>query len=342
MKRILVIGAGLIGSRHVQAVRQHPRCRLAGVVDADPARGDGTAPFFQDLFDVDVEVDGAIIATPTGLHHPQGAHCAARGWHMLIEKPVATTVEQAHELAQVAARANVRCLVGHHRRYHPAVRQLREVITSGAIGDPVNSTLIWSMRKPDDYFNTLWRQSEGSPVMINLVHDIDLLRFVLGEITDICGFGADHQRDGARVESGAVALRFESGACGTISFADTTPSPWGFEAATAENPNIASSGQDMWWITGTKGAVSFPSLTLWTGARDWSQAPQPAQLPVQSAVPLEAQLDHFVDVIGGGAEPVINLKDASRTLEATCRIEALLATDIKTRKGAHMPEFAKS
>jgi predicted dehydrogenase len=230
----------------------------------------------------------------------------------------------------------VRCLVGHHRRYHPAVDVLREVIDSGAIGDPVSSTLMWSVRKPDDYFGTLWRQSEGSPVMINLVHDIDLLRFVLGEITDICGFGADHQRAGGRVESGAVALRFASGACGTISFADTAPSPWGFEAATGENPNIATSGQDMWWITGTKGAVSFPSLTLWTGARDWSQAPRADRLPAQSAVPLDAQLGHFIDVIDGRSAPVISLDDARHTLKTTRRIEALLAADIKTGRVVHV------
>ncbi|MEX0350110.1 MAG: Gfo/Idh/MocA family protein [Paracoccaceae bacterium] len=335
-KRILVVGAGLIGSRHVAAVRRHPGCTLAGVVDADPARRDETAPFFNDLFDVDVEVDGAIIATPTGLHHPQGAHCAARGWHMLIEKPVAATEEQALDLAQVAERANVRCLVGHHRRYHPAVNVLREVINSGAIGDPVASTLIWSVRKPDSYFATLWRQAEGSPVMINLVHDIDLLRFVLGEITGVCGFGADRQRAGGRVESGAVALRFASGACGTISFADTAPSPWGFEAATGENPNIATSGQDMWWITGTKGAVSFPSLTLWSGAQDWSQAPDATRMSAENVVPLDAQLDHFLDVISGRAEPVITLGDAARTLQATCRVEALLAADIKSDSVAHV------
>ncbi|MCL6283258.1 Gfo/Idh/MocA family oxidoreductase [Ruegeria sp. 2012CJ41-6] len=335
-KRILVIGAGLIGSRHVAAVHCHPGCVLAGVVDADPARADETAPFFRDLFDVDVPVDGAIIATPTGLHHPQGVHCAARCWHMLIEKPVATTVEQAHDLAQIAARAGVRCLVGHHRRYHPAVDVLREVVGSGAIGDPISSTLIWSVRKPEDYFSALWRQSEGSPVMINLVHDIDLLRFVLGEITDICGFGAQPQRAAGRVESGAVALRFASGACGTISFADTAPSPWGFEAATGENPNIATTGQDMWWITGTSGAVSFPSLTLWTGARDWSQAPSPARLEAQRAVPLDAQLGHFLEVIDGTAAPIISLDDAARSLQATCRIEALLAADIKTGDMAHV------
>ena len=130
------------------------------------------------------------------------------------------------------------------------------MVRSGEIGTPVTSTLIWAMRKPDDYFNTAWRQTGGSPVMINLVHDIDLLRFVLGEVTEMTALAAAPIRQAGRVESGGAVLRFESGAIATISFADTAPSPWGFEAGIGENPNIATTGQDMWWITGTRGGIA--------------------------------------------------------------------------------------
>ncbi len=101
--------------------------------------------------------------------------------------------------------------------------------------------------------------------MINLVHDIDILRFVIGEITQTVALRGRSLRGSTRVESGAVALAFENGAVGTISFADTTPSPWGFEAGTGENPNIGTTKQDMMWITGTKGAISFPSMTALEG-----------------------------------------------------------------------------
>ena len=127
-------------------------------------------------------------------------------------------------------------------------------------------------------------------------------------------------RQAGRVESGVVALTFESGAMASIAFADTAPSPWGFEAATRENPNIAGTGQDSLWIMGTQGSVSFPSLTVWTGASDWSQAPSPQQHRVDPTVPLTAQLDHFLNVLDG-ATPLIDALDARRTLAVTLEVE---------------------
>ena len=331
MKRVLVIGAGLIGCRHIATVQAHPGCALAGVVDPDTGRRTAAPdiPQFQDLGDVDVPVDGVIIASPTGLHAKHGQEAAGRGWHMLIEKPVTETEAQADALSEVLQRAGVQALAGHHRRYHASVQRLKETIARGRIGTPVTSTLIWAVRKPNAYFQDSWRSTGGSPVMINLIHDIDLLRFVLGEITDVTGFASQAQRGAGRVESGAVALQFASGACGTISFADTAPAPWGFESSTAENPNIGTTGQDMWWITGTKGAISFPSLTLWTGAEDWSQAPQAVLLAVPETKPLEAQLDHFLAVMEGSEQPIIDIVDARLSLAMARRIELSLSKQLQ-------------
>jgi predicted dehydrogenase len=334
VKRILVIGGGLIGIRHVRAVQANADCTLVGLVDPDLGIDAGVdVPRFGDISQVTGDVDGVIIATPTGLHVAHGIAAAERGWHVLIEKPVAADLEGAQALQAALERAGVRSLVGHHRRYHAPVQQLRALVAQGAIGTPVTASLIWAMRKPDSYFEGNWRTAGGSPVMINLVHDIDILRFVLGEVSDVaCLAGAPlrgHAQTSkgsgtARIESGAVALRFAQGATATISFSDIAPSPWGFEAATGENPNIGTTGQDMMWITGTKGGISFPSLTLWQGS-DWSVAAQIAELDaeVNRQPPLEAQLAHFVKVMDG-ATPLIDVADAARTLDVALQIEAQL------------------
>ncbi|MEM1352032.1 MAG: Gfo/Idh/MocA family oxidoreductase, partial [Pseudomonadota bacterium] len=270
MKRILIAGGGLIGARHLRAVNDHPRAVVAGLVDPNPnVPCPADVPRFSDLAEVDDPIDGIVLATPTPLHAAQGIHAAERGWPMLIEKPVAHTLEDAERLRTSVAHAGVGTLVGHHRRYHALVAQLKSLIADGGIGRPVTATALWAMRKPDTYFEGNWRTAGGSPVMINIVHDIDLLRFVLGEVSSIVALPGTSLRGTNRIETGAVALAFENGATGTISFADTAPSPWGFEAGTGENPNIGTTGQDMLWITGTKGAVSFPSMTRWSGS-DWS------------------------------------------------------------------------
>ena len=326
VKRILVVGGGLIGARHVAAVLAHPECTLVGLVDPNPlVMADSDVARFADMSEVTMPVDGAILATPTHLHAEQGAYAASRGWHLLIEKPVAGNLTGAHALRKAVASAGVGSLVGHHRRYHASVQQLKSLMASGDIGVPVACSLIWAMRKPDAYFQGNWRTAGGSPVMINLVHDIDILRFVMGEIVAVSALRGTGQRGADRIESGAVALAFESGATGTISFADTTPSPWGFEAGTGENPNIGTTGQDMMWIMGTKGAVSFPSMTVWSGT-DWAT---PAQIePVLRAEntqePLDAQLSHFIDVMSG-APPLIDVADATRTLDIALQIETQLS-----------------
>lgn len=335
MKRILVVGGGLIGARHLRAVQAHASCHLVGLVDPDPdILADSEIPCFSDMSEVTASVDGVILATPTHLHGPQGEYAARRGWHMLIEKPVAGDLAAARAVSHAIAQAGVGSLVGHHRRYHTRVRQLKTLIADGGIGTPVAATLIWAMRKPDAYFSGNWRTAGGSPVMINLVHDIDLLRFVIGEIASTTALRGAGLRGADRIESGAIALAFENGAIGTISFADTTPSPWGFEAGTGENPNIGTTGQDMMWIMGSKGAVSFPSMTLWGGV-DWGTPARPQPLPSveNDVIPLDAQLAHFLEVMDG-ATPLIDVADATLTLEIALRIEADLTS--QSAGGAHV------
>ena len=329
MVRLLVMGAGLIGSRHVSAIQAHPQCQLVGVIEPDKTRHtDDKVTYFTSLDAVDEAVEGVVIATPTGLHLDNAKKVIERGWHMLIEKPVTATPEEADELAALLAPTNLHCLVGHHRRYHPSIRLLKQWIAEGAIGTPIGSSLIWAMRKPDSYFQGNWRANDGSPVMINLIHDIDLMRFILGDIIEVTGFGSAHCRQEGRLESGAVALRFASGLCATISFADSAVSPWGFEAGTGENPHIGTTGQDMWWITGRDGSISFPSLTRWGGVDDWSNPAQPTPFTSDVTVPLSAQLDHFAAVIKGDEMPLITVEDAAASLKATWDIETLLAKQI--------------
>lgn len=326
VKRILVVGGGLIGARHVQSVLTHEGCDLVGLVDPDPTvRIGADVPRYQDMSQVTDTVDGVILATPTRLHAAQGEFAASKGWHILIEKPVASDLASAQAVSAAIARAGVGSLVGHHRRYHASVQQLKKLVAEVEIGTPVTASLIWAMRKPDHYFQDNWRTTDGSPVLINLVHDIDILRFILGEITTVAALRGASHRESNRIEAGAVAIAFASGATGTISFADTTPSPWGFEAATGENPNIGTTGQDMMWITGTKGAVSYPSLTLWSGS-DWATPSKRCGLigDRNTKPPLDAQLDHFIAVMDGAC-PLIDVADATRTLDIALQIETQLA-----------------
>ncbi len=327
MIRLVVVGAGSIGARHIKAVQQNPDCELVAVVEPDAARAEGlSAPVVPGMENVKGPVDAAIIATPTPLRAEHVRAAAARNWAVLIEKPVAGTLAEADALIATIRQAGIPSLVGHHRRHHASVAALREIIQGGRIGQPVLASLIWAMKKPDAYFEANWRSGgAGSPVMINLVHDIDLLRHLFGEVTRVKALGANPIRQAQRVESGAVALGFANGVSATLAFADTTPSPWGFEAGTGENPNIGRSGQNMMWIAGTGGGVAYPSLHVWSGAADWSEAPGSERLGAPATDPLAAQLRHFVEVVEGRADPLIDAEDARATLAVALQIEEALS-----------------
>ncbi|MEP4768662.1 MAG: Gfo/Idh/MocA family oxidoreductase [Roseibium sp.] len=325
MIKLALAGFGLIGKRHAKAIAENPRCELAALIEPEQSKATGqSCPVFNALEDIDCAIDGVILATPTNLHRAQAVHAMERGWHVLIEKPIAGTVEDAEAIARTSTETGRKVLVGHHRRHHPRVQKLREILKSGVLGDVVTLSMMWGVKKPDVYFEGNWRSGEdGSPIMINAVHDVDLLRFLFGEIEDIKGFGNRGRRSTARTESAACAMRLEGGAMATLTISDMTPAPWGFEMGVNENPNIGATGQDMLFVSGTKGAISFPSLTLWTGSPDWSVAPQPQNIECAAGIPLDNQLNHFLDIIEHGQAPLIDANDGLQTLSATLALEEL-------------------
>lgn len=321
MTRIVLAGTGLIGIRHMAHIVENPDLTLAAVIDPTPA-ADIPAPVYPSLDALDIAADGILIATPTSSHAPLAIAAAKRGLHALVEKPLADTLANADAMIAAHKAAGTHLLVGHHRRHHPAVARLQEIIASGAIGTPVNASLMWLMRKPDDYFDPEWRQGiDGAPIKQNLIHDVDMLRWLLGEVNGVAGLASNAQRGAARPESGGAVLRFDTGATATIAYADTSPTPWGFEAATGESPHIPHTAQDYLHIAGTKGGLSFPSLTLWTGAAHWNEAHQKTQHPAPTGVPLARQIKHFADVIEGRAAPLVTGEDGRANLDVILQIE---------------------
>ena len=322
MTRLILAGTGLIGRRHMDHILDHPNLTLAGIIEPAGAPAGVDVPVFDDIEDVDVEADGIVIATPTGTHTYLTIRAAQRGWHALVEKPIADSLGNADHMISAAEANGTHILVGHHRRHHPRTAMLKELIETGRVGRPVVASLLWTMKKPDDYFDPEWRQTaDGAPVRNNLIHEIDLLRWYFGDVTSVTGFGSNAQRGAARTESGGAVVAFSTGVHVTIAFADTTPTPWGFEAGTGENPHIATTGQDCLRIACTEGAIEFPSLRVWSGAENWHEAPTPEDIAVDPGIPLVRQLEHFADVIAGRVEPLISGSDGRATLAATLLIE---------------------
>ncbi len=327
--RIAVIGAGLIGRRHIACVADEPGAALAGVVEPDAAAGAeaaslaagaGIYPSVEALAAAE-PVDAAIVATPTPAHREAAIDCLRRGWAILVEKPIADSADAARAMIETAEESGVPLLVGHHRRHHHCIAVARRLIAEGAIGRLAAVSVQWATRKPEGYFAPDWRRAPGGgPVMINLIHDIDLLRHLCGEIVEVTAATGSAMRGHANEDSAAVLLRFSNGALGTIVLTDAAISPWTWEGGSGENPGIAETGQSAYRLMGTAGSLELPSLTLWQAGQepaDWSTALNGQRVAYRPTEPLPAQLRHFLAVLRGEAEPLVSGADGLATLQAT-------------------------
>ena len=325
--RIAVIGAGLVGRRHIGYVRDEPGAMLAGVVEPDRdtasmavEAGASVHPTIEALAAAE-QVDAAIVATPNAAHRDSTIDCLRRGWAVLVEKPIADTPAAAREMTAVAEAAGVPLLVGHHRRHHDCIDVARRLIAEGGLGKLAAVSVQWATRKPEAYFAQPWRQAaSGGPAMINLIHDIDLLRHLCGEIVSVTAETGSAMRGNANEDSVAVLLRFASGALGTIVLTDAALSPWTWEGGSGENPGIATSGQSSYRLMGTAASLELPSMRLWradSATADWSTALQCETLSHRLTDPLPSQLRHFMAVARGEALPLVSGADGLATLAAT-------------------------
>jgi predicted dehydrogenase len=171
-----VIGAGLIGRKHLTRLAARSDYDLVGIADVNADQVAAAHPEtrvyadYRQLLD-EARPEAVIIASPNQLHAEQGIACARRGIHILIEKPVTDTLETAAVLVAEVRKTGIKSLVGHHRRHHLQVKALKALLADGRIGDVVGVSGIWATHEPAGYFEIApWRsQAGGGPILINLI-----------------------------------------------------------------------------------------------------------------------------------------------------------------------------
>jgi predicted dehydrogenase len=327
--RIALAGAGAVGRTHLTSARATPGLTIAWVVDPDPATqalaaefGAAWLPDARALLERE-RPDGAIVAVPNALHVPVALEFLAARVAVLVEKPIAETVESARRLSDAARHAGTALLVGHHRRYNPILVKARDLVRDGVLGRLVSIGAMAAVFKPDVYFEKPWRSAPGGgPVLINLIHEIDQLRFICGEIESVQAATSNKVRRLAIEDSAAVLIRFERGALATIALSDCAVSPWSWDLASGENASLPRLSADHCFISGTEGALSLPSLQLWRyeGERDLKRPMTPRTIAVAHRDPYTEQMHHFARVIRGEEQPAVTDEDATRTLAATLAV----------------------
>lgn len=333
--RIAVAGAGLIGRAHIARILAEPRMTLIGIIDpsddAEALAKEHGVVWWQDLATALAlaQPDGVVIATPTALHAPHGLLAVAARTPMLMEKPIADTLAGARALVRAAEVAGVPILVGHHRRHSPATAAARALIQSGTLGTIVAVQGSCLLRKPESYFDGpgAWRtQPGGGVVLINLVHVIDDLRNLCGEIASVQAMTSQQTRGFAVEDTAAILFRFEGGALATLIASDASTAPWSWELTSGEDPAYSQTDQNCYWVAGTAGSLAVPQMEWWRHEGDgWMTGMGAARIPVPDGDPLTRQMAHFCEVIGG-ATPLLDGAGGLRTLAVALAVHEAART----------------
>jgi len=226
--RFGIIGCGVIGPTHAEAISNVPEARLVAVADLAPERADklastyGVTPY-SDIGEMlrNEQLDVVDVCTPSGLHGAHACQVMRSGRHVIVEKPMEITRAAMDEMLRVQADTGVKLAVISQHRFDPASQQTHELVTDGALGRLVlgNAHIPW-WRAQQYYDSGAWRgtwELDGGGVLMNQsIHSIDVLQWMMGPVRTVYAY-TDTLAHRMETEDVAVAvLRFTSGALGTI------------------------------------------------------------------------------------------------------------------------------
>jgi predicted dehydrogenase len=332
--RIGLIGLGLMGIPHARILKKVDECDLVAAAEVDEKQKKVAEElgikFYQNYEEMIAKesLQGVILALPNHLHAPIGIACAKKGLHLFVEKPIAQSVSEAERLVEAAKENKVQILVGHQRRFSSLVEKAREIVTGGELGRLVGVTITWALLKPGAYYEgpMSWRKEiGGGPILINLIHEIDTLRYICGEIEEVYAQVSNKVRNFPVEDTASITLRFQSGALGTVFLTDCTPSLTSWEGTTGENPLLYSDFGNCYHFFGTEASLLFPQMKRRYYAdpakTGWNYPITEQGYKINREDPYIKEFSHFCRVIQGQESPRTSGEDGKRTLEVTLAIK---------------------
>jgi len=231
--RVGVIGCGSIAKyRHLPEYQVNPNVELTAVCDINQERAIETAEKYGVLFYTDYKellksgkVDAVSVCTPNYLHAPITIDALEAGLHVLCEKPMATSKEEAEAMIAAAEKSGKKLMIGHNQRFVPSHQKARQLIANGEVGKIYSFRTAfghggpegWSVDGKESWFFEKEKAFVGAMGDLG-VHKTDLVRYVLGEeIVEVGAFVETNAKDFADVDDNAVCvLKTESGIIGTL------------------------------------------------------------------------------------------------------------------------------
>ncbi|HET7028197.1 MAG TPA: Gfo/Idh/MocA family oxidoreductase [Candidatus Limnocylindrales bacterium] len=312
--RVAVVGAGFIGADHAAAYARRDDVEVVGVADSDQDRARDVASrvgsrWFRDHAALLAEVrpDAVSVCVPTGLHRAVVEDVAAGGAHILLEKPMATSVAECDAIAAAAERHRIVLMLGFTHRFHTALQHARILIEEGRLGAPMLAQDVFSFGEraawPAWYYDR--SLSGGGELMHDAVHLVDRLAWLIGSpIVEVFGRTTTYARGIDGVEDGGVAvLHFGSGAIASL-FVNESTYP-----LRADSPSVPMPGRCELEIHGSRGTIRY---------RTWHELV--VDLVGEGSVTtaygdgreLDREIAEFVAAIRGGRPPSVGAVEGRR------------------------------
>lgn len=298
MIRVGVIGVGTMGQHHARIYSKMDNCELVGVADINVARGKEIARKYKTNFYEDYRellkknLDAVSIAVPTTLHKKIALEVIERGIHLLIEKPIASSLEEADAIIEKAKKNKVKLLIGHIERFNPAIQKLKEVIDKGVLGN----LIIISTRRVGPFVT---RIRDVGIIIDSATHDIDVVRYLIGK---------DPKNIFAK--SGRIKHQKEDHALILLDFGDV--------AASLEVNWFTPHKVRTLVATGVKGIAYLDyihqELEIYT--QEGMFIPT-----IIKEEPLKLEIEHFLGCVEEDKQPLVSGEDGRKVLEIALRAE---------------------
>lgn len=301
--KIAMIGTGRIAtSKLLPALQKSNEATLWSVLSRDKSRADeisaqfaagSASPGYESLDSLlaDSELDAVIIATPDKLHAEQAIAAANAGKHVLCEKPMTTSIEEADAMIAACSAANVKLAVAYHLRWHAGHRKLHQAVSDGLLGDLRHMRVQWSFLAPDA---DGWRADTEVGKWWSLAgvgtHCLDQILWFLeptcGEVVDLQSIVSRDVWGGLNDETAVICLKFASGATAELCSSAVFAAPTQFELYGSKG---FARGEDSVSTTG-KGR-------MWTNEGEWAFEPSD---------PYQLEIEDFAAAINTGRAPEVD------------------------------------
>ena len=332
--KIGLIGLGKVAHLHARALQDVPHANFVAACGRDIGRTQVFADeygvrAFTDLSAMLHEIDCLIVCTPHPAHAEITVAAANAGVHILVEKPLAASLENCDRMIEAARENGVKLGTVSQRRFYAPCQRIKAAIDEGKIGRAVlGSVAMYGWRDQDYYASDEWRgtwQGEGGGVLVNQApHQLDLLLWFMGPVAQLAGYHANLNHPTIEVEDTAVAIvRFQSSALGQIAVSNAqNPALWGKVAVHGENGasvGVQTDGGAM-FIAGVSKIEEAPVNDLWTIASEdltvWQREDEAFFASIDATTYYHGlQIMDFVASIGEDRAPLVTGEDGRRTVE---------------------------